>query len=412
MAMFNKIAIIGVGLIGSSLALACRHRNVAKKIVGCSKTEKTLITAKALNIIDAGSTNIFEAVKGADVIVLCTPLSTYNSISSTISRSMEKHAILTDTGSVKHLPTEHVLSALSHEQGFHFVPGHPIAGTERSGPEAGFKELFEGRKTILTPLPITNANSVEKIKKMWEAVGSKVEILDTRRHDFIYAAVSHSIQLLSSAYMLALDSLPEEVRQNIINASDINFRKFIRLAGSDPVMWRDIFLQNIHNLEFTIDVFYQNISTIRENIASDESGILKARLENARKKRLYFHELLKGEERKDFRPSDYGNLPETERVWMDIMPRLISCIIMEGISESEYSYATGAGLHGFTKNIILDAAAKTTDIFNLRRSLMEAISIYTRHLKTILDLVLSENSAALYEKLTHAQKSYKKFVQD
>lgn len=408
--LFEKIAIIGMGLIGSSLALACRARGVANHIVGCSRTQKTIDTATGLGLIDEGTLTPAEAVQGADMVVICTPLGIYNSIASSISKNLDSSAILTDTGSVKHLPTEHVLSALSHEQGFHFVPGHPIAGTEKSGPEAGFKELFEGRKAILTPLPITDSSATEKVKEMWRMAGAEIDILDPRRHDFIYASVSHSVQLLSSCFGLSLGALPEEAQKNIKKDTDINFKKFIRLAGSDPVMWRDIFLNNIHNIESTIDVFFQNMTSLKNSISSGEVEALKGRLEKAYEKRIYFHDMLKGEERREFRTSDYSRMGTTEKIWMDILPRLISCVVMEGISETEYEYATGAGLHGFTKNIILHGGTETKDMFASGRDVVDALNLFTRQIKTMLDFVLSENSSSLYENLIKAQQAYEKFT--
>ena len=394
--MFNKIAIIGVGLIGGSLALALRKNVAVKEISGCSRTQDTVFKALGLGIMDEGSTDIEEVVKGAEIIVLCTPLGTYGALAKEISRHMDEGAILTDAGSVKGLPSEDAINNLSKEQASLFVPAHPIAGTENSGPDAAFSELFEGKNVIITPLKNTDKAAIEKVKTMWQKAGANVTELDIKSHDFIYAHVSHNIQFLSSAFALAIAN-----HEGILSDSDINFKKFIRLFGSDPVMWRDIFLENTENLKKAVELFKENITSLVENIDAK-------RLEAAKEKRLEMHTLFKGHSHTSFRESEYENLSGDSKIWIDIMPRLISCAIIEGIDKEHYEYASGAGLHGFTKNIILDGATDTQDILDNSDAVKKALGEFVEQIDLLVKAIEDKDSTQIEALLGKGKELYQK----
>lgn len=402
--MFGRVAIIGVGLIGSSLARKLKNIGAVNHIAGCARD--SVKKALELGVIDSAYSEPEECVKDADIIIICTPLSTYSDIAKRISPHMKEGAILTDAGSVKFIPSEKIFASLNHNQQKNFVPGHPIAGTEKSGPESGFAELFEGKKIILTPTPITDKKALDKVKKLWEVVGAEVEIMDARRHDFIFASTSHSIQFLSSSFGLSFNEIDEETKKEIIKNADINFRKFIRLTGSDPVMWRDIYFENLDNLESSLKLFLDNMESLKTALEFDEKKLLAERFENAKEKRMMLHPMLKGKDNTNFRKSDYSNASSSAIIWLDIMPRIISCLLMEGISESEYKYASGAGLHGFSKNIILDGATNVEDIFNVKDEVIFALGKFSAAINDLNLSVKNHNGAKLTEKLSASRMIY------
>ena len=289
--LFNKVCIIGVGLIGGSLGLALKKNNVARHVVGLARSQETIDKAIELGIIDDGSITPLTSVENADIVVLCSPLGTYKKIIDSIEGHLKEGAIITDAGSVKQLPTEEVLAALPQNRREFFVPAHPIAGTEKSGTEAAFESLYEGKMCIVTPTPITNEDAVLKLRKMWESVGAKVVEMPLRKHDLTYASVSHNIQLLSSAFGLAFLKCDWPIRGEIINKPNYHFKQFIRLTGSDAVMWRDIFIENRQNINLALEKFLVNINSLRELIISDDEGALEARLIQGNKKRIMFRNM-------------------------------------------------------------------------------------------------------------------------
>lgn len=234
--MFRQVLIIGVGLLGSSLALALKKHELATKIVGCSRSQETIRQALKLEIIEGGSTELTDFVSDSDLVVFAMPLGRYDEVARRISKSLKSNAIITDVGSVKQIVVDNVLPRLSPKQRSLFVPGHPIAGSEESGPEAGNAELFAGKQVILTPVEQTNKAMCSKIEEMWRQIGARVDYMPPEKHDEIYAHISHAVQFIAYAYRLAFPGQSKN--------PDADFQRFFRIAKSNASMWHDIFTTN------------------------------------------------------------------------------------------------------------------------------------------------------------------------
>ena len=240
--IFNRVTLIGIGLIGSSIARVLRRDKLAGSIIACARTDETLEVAKRLDIADETTKNIAEAVRDADLVMICTPVSTYGEISKAMSPALKTGAIVTDVGSVKESA---IMAVTPHlPDGVHFVPGHPIAGTENSGPEAGFDTLFEGRWFLITPPPGTDQSAIDKVASLWKRAGSQIEFLDPAHHDQVLAITSHLPHLIAYTIVGTATDLEEDIKSEVIKYSASGFRDFTRIAASDPVMWRDIFIAN------------------------------------------------------------------------------------------------------------------------------------------------------------------------
>ncbi len=240
--MFEKVAILGLGLIGSSICLGVRENKLAKLISGHAKSAETRKVALQLGFVDEVHEKAFDAVKGADLVILCAPIGACGSLAKAIGPELKSGAILTDVGSVKgaivrdcgpHVP-----------KGVHFIPGHPIAGTEQSGPHAGFASLFQGRWCILTPVPGSDEQAVAKLTKFWQGLGSMVDVMDADHHDLVLAMTSHLPHLIAYNTVATAADLESVTNSEVIKYSASGFRDFTRIAASDPTMWRDVFLNN------------------------------------------------------------------------------------------------------------------------------------------------------------------------
>jgi prephenate dehydrogenase len=234
------VLIIGVGLIGGSLAKALKEKNLAYKVVGCSRSTETVREALKLGLIDSGSTEPTDFTKESDLIIFASPLGTYAKIAERISDFLMPNAILTDIGSVKEIVIENTFPHLSAQQKSLFVPGHPIAGTEASGPGAADSNLFQDKTVILTPVEQTNKAACNKIEEMWVDIGADISYMPPEKHDEIYANVSHGIQFLAYTYRLAFPGQSKN--------KDENFKKFFRIAKSPTEIWLDIFKANKNNI--------------------------------------------------------------------------------------------------------------------------------------------------------------------
>src|SRR5262245_46556097 len=239
---FKRVALIGIGLIGSSISHAMRRGGLAAEIVGSARTKATVDTALKLGIIDQGYATAAEAAKGADLVILSVPVGACGPLTAEIAPHLRKGAILTDVGSVKEAVVRDMAPHVP--KGVHFVPGHPIAGTEQSGPEAGFAELFDGRWTILTPEPDTDGAAIQKLKAFWAALGAKVEVMTPAHHDMVLAITSHLPHLIAYNIVNTAEHLARVTEKEVIKFSAGGFRDFTRIAASDPTMWRDVFLNN------------------------------------------------------------------------------------------------------------------------------------------------------------------------
>jgi cyclohexadieny/prephenate dehydrogenase len=277
---FERIAMIGIGLIGSSLARVIRRDGLADHIAVCARTHATLDKARALGIADSTTTDPRACVEGADLVVLCTPLGTYGEIASAIAPSLRPEAIVTDVGSAKECVIADVGPHLPER--VHFVPGHPVAGTEHSGPEAGFAELFRDRFCLLTPPPGTDAGAVAKIEALWRQAGMTVEIMSARHHDRVLAITSHLPHLIAYTIVGTATDLEEQVKAEVIKFSAGGFRDFTRIAASDPVMWRDVFLSNRDAVLEMLARFTEDLTALQRAIRWGEGEILQDKFTRTR----------------------------------------------------------------------------------------------------------------------------------
>jgi len=281
----NRIAILGVGLIGGSLARVLRREEFCKNIIGYGRHEENLKKAIELGVIDQYELAPALAVKDADVVVLATPLATNESLFVKIRDSLKADAVITDVGSAKGNIIDAARKVLTNGQLVKFVPGHPIAGTEKNGVEASFPELFADRLVILTPLNESDKASINLISRMWECTGAQVVIMDSSHHDEVLAATSHLPHVLAYALVDCLAGMHE--RDEIFQFAAGGFADFTRIASSNPEMWHDICLANRENLIRMLERFDEHLVDIREAIVQgDSDGLLDifTRAKNARDK--------------------------------------------------------------------------------------------------------------------------------
>jgi cyclohexadieny/prephenate dehydrogenase len=271
-AHFERVALIGIGLIGSSLARALRRDSPETTIVACARSAETLATVRRLGIADATTLDPAVAAAGADLVVLATPLSAYGEIAARIAPALKPGAIVTDVGSVKEAVIRDVGPHLP--PGVHFVPGHPVAGTEHSGPESGFAELFRDRWCIVIPLPQTAPESVAKVRGMWEGFGMRVTEMEASHHDKVLAMTSHLPHLIAYTIVGTASDLEDSLKSEVIAFSAGGFRDFTRIAASDPVMWRDIFLNNREAVLEILQRFNEDLTALQRAIRRGEDDTL------------------------------------------------------------------------------------------------------------------------------------------
>jgi cyclohexadieny/prephenate dehydrogenase len=263
-AQFRRVALIGIGLIGSSLAHAMRRKELAGEITGFARSEATRTKAKDIGLVDAVFASPGAAVEDADLVILCSPVGTYAALAAEIAPALKPGAILTDVGSVKGAVVRDVEGYVP--PGVHFIPGHPIAGTEQSGPESGFAELFINRWCILTPLPGADPQAVERLSAFWRACGSNVEIMTPEHHDLVLAITSHLPHLIAYNIVSTAADLEEVTSSEVIKYSAGGFRDFTRIAASDPTMWRDVFLNNKDAVLEMLGRFSEDLSALQRAI--------------------------------------------------------------------------------------------------------------------------------------------------
>jgi cyclohexadieny/prephenate dehydrogenase len=271
--MFERVAFIGIGLIGASMALAMRRAGLVGTMIAVARRPKTRKTALDLKIVDEVTKDYAKAVQGADLVVIATPVGTNAEIAKAISKHLKPGAIVTDVGSVKQAVVEAIAPHLP--KNVHFVPGHPIAGTEHSGPEAGFAELFEKRWTILTPTPKTSPKATAKIEKLWSTIGARVARMEPEHHDRVLAITSHLPHLIAYTIVGTATDLGGDLKQEIIQYSASGFRDFTRIAASDPVMWRDIFLNNRDAVLEILQRFTEDLTAMQRVIRKGDGQMLE-----------------------------------------------------------------------------------------------------------------------------------------
>jgi cyclohexadieny/prephenate dehydrogenase len=261
---FDKVALIGIGLIGSSIARALRQLPVAGHVTAADRSEAVVARARELGIADAVTTDLGAAVNDADLVVVCVPVGAMGAVAETIGPHLKPGAIVSDVGSTKgsivaqmapHMPA-----------GVHLIPAHPVAGTEHSGPDSGFPELFHGRWCIVTPPEGTDPAAVAKVEAFWQALGSKTEVMAPDHHDLVLAITSHVPHLIAYNIVGTASDLEQVTESEVIKFSAGGFRDFTRIAASDPTMWRDVFL---HNKEAVLEVlgrFTEDLIALQRNI--------------------------------------------------------------------------------------------------------------------------------------------------
>ena len=262
--VFETLAIIGVGLIGSSIARAAARTGAAGRIVICDRDADALARARALDLGAAYTTSAAQAAAGADLVMLCVPVGANAALAEAMAPALKPGAVVSDVGSVKGAVVADVGPKLP--AGVHFVPGHPVAGTEQSGPEAGFANLFQNRWCILTPPPGQDEGAVEKVRAFWTALGSNVEVMSPEHHDLVLAITSHLPHLIAYNTVGTAADLEEHLRSEVIKFSAGGFRDFTRIAASDPTMWRDVFLHNRDAVLEMLGRFTEDLTALQRMI--------------------------------------------------------------------------------------------------------------------------------------------------
>ncbi len=279
-AMFGRVALIGIGLIGSSLAHIMRREKLCGHISGFARSSTTRAKALELGLVDSVHETAADAVRDADLVILCSPVGTYGGIAREIATTLMAGAILTDVGSVKGAVLRDVEPHVPNT--VHFIPGHPIAGTEQSGPESGFAELFAGRWCILTPVEHSDPVAVAKLEAFWRACGSNVEVMTADHHDRVLAITSHLPHLIAYNIVATAADLEEVTDSEVIKFSAGGFRDFTRIAASDPVMWRDVFLNNKEAVLEMLGRFSEDLSALQRAIRWGDGDTLHELFSRAR----------------------------------------------------------------------------------------------------------------------------------
>jgi cyclohexadieny/prephenate dehydrogenase len=271
--LFARLTIIGMGLIGSSLARAARAANIATTIVAVDASKSVRLKVSALELVDEIHADPAQGVKGADAVILCVPVGACGLVAEAMKDDLKEGVIVSDVGSIKHTIVQTVMPHLpSHA---HFVPAHPVAGTEHSGPEAGFATLFMNRWCILTPIENTSETATTKIRQMWEAFGSLVEEMTPQHHDLVLAITSHVPHLIAYNIVGTAADLEKVTQSEVIKFSAGGFRDFTRIASSDPIMWRDIFLNNREAVLEVLGRFNEDLATLAKAIRWGDGAMLE-----------------------------------------------------------------------------------------------------------------------------------------
>ena len=240
--VYDRVALIGLGLIASSMFWAMKRSGSAGEVVGFARSAETRDTARQIGLCDHVYDDVKEAVKDADLVVLCVPVGVMGAVAAEIAGSLKAGATVSDVGSVKQDVIQSVGPHLPDN--VHFIPAHPLAGTEHSGPQAGFAELFDNRWCLLVPVENTSTDAIAQLRALWEGMGSNVEEMDAEHHDLVLAVTSHAPHLIAYTMVGVADDLSRVTDGEVIKYSAAGFRDFTRIAASDPTMWRDVFLSN------------------------------------------------------------------------------------------------------------------------------------------------------------------------
>ncbi|GAB3436631.1 prephenate dehydrogenase/arogenate dehydrogenase family protein [Massilia solisilvae] len=291
--MFDKIVIVGVGLIGGSFALALKQAGAVRTVVGMGRSPGVLARAKELGIIDAVAQSAQAAMQGADLVLIAAPVAQTGPILATLLPWLEPHTIITDAGSTKSDVVAAARAVLG-ERIAQFVPGHPIAGRESNGPDAALAGLYRGKKTVITALPENQAASVERVAQAWRLCGAIIHRLAPEEHDKVFAAVSHLPHLL--AYALVDDIAAKPHADLLFQYAASGFRDFTRIAGSSPEMWRDISMANRDALLVELDAYLAQLTKLRAMLAASDAAALEGVYANAQRARRNWIEAIEAAE--------------------------------------------------------------------------------------------------------------------
>ncbi len=278
--MFERMALIGLGLIGSSISHAARRAGLVRVISGSARTQATVDRALEIGLVGEGFASAAGAAAGADLVILCAPVGACGALAREIAPALAPGAILSDVGSVKAAIVRDIAPFVP--AGVHFVPAHPIAGTEQSGPESGFAGLFDGRWCVLTPEPGTDRGAIEKLASFWRALGSSVEIMDAAHHDLVLAITSHVPHLIAYNIVNTAAHLERVTNSEVIKFSAGGFRDFTRIAASDPIMWRDVFLNNKDAVLEMLGRFSEDLTALQRAIRFGDAETLSRLFTDAR----------------------------------------------------------------------------------------------------------------------------------
>ena len=278
--LFERVTIIGFGLIGSSLARAIRAHGLAREIVACDSSAEARADITELGLADRVIEDPAEAVMAADLVVICTPVGSYAALGTAIAPKLAPGAILTDVGSVKQSVIRDLQPVVPSD--VHLVPGHPIAGTEKSGPRSGFGSLFEGRWAVLTPPPGTDRAAIDKVAALWRGIGSEVVEMEAEHHDKVLAITSHLPHLIAYTIVGTAVDLEESLQSEVVKFSAGGFRDFTRIAASDPTFWRDVFLNNREAVLEMLQRLTEDLAALQRAIRRGEGDFLYERFARAR----------------------------------------------------------------------------------------------------------------------------------
>ncbi len=270
--LYEKVALIGVGLINGSLARGLQREGLAGQIVGYSRSQASVDKALEIGFIEAGSTDAAEVVVGADLVVIGTPVGAAGELTASFADALKPGATLTDVGSVKAAVIRDVGPLVP--EGVHFVPGHPVAGTEHSGPDAGFAELFDGHWCILTPPPGTDQAAIDRLAEMWRRLGSMVDFMEAKHHDLVLAVTSHLPHLIAYNIVGTASDMEEVTASEVVKYAGGGFHDFTRIAASDPTMWRDVFLNNREAVLEILGRFSEDLTALQRAIRWGDGDIL------------------------------------------------------------------------------------------------------------------------------------------
>ncbi len=272
MALVGRLTLIGIGLIGSSIARGAREWNIADEIVVQSRRQETVDAAQRLGLGDRYTSDVADAAEGADLVIAAVPVGASGDVAKAIGPVLKKGAIVSDVGSVKAAVIRQMQPHLP--QHVHFVPAHPVAGTEYSGPEAGFAELFKHRWTILTPPEGTDPKAIDAMRAFWEALGADVEIMEAEHHDMVLAITSHVPHLIAYNIVATAAHLEEVTQSEVMKFAAGGFRDFTRIAASDPTMWRDVFLNNKQAVLEMLGRFTEDLTALQRSIRFGDGDAL------------------------------------------------------------------------------------------------------------------------------------------